>query len=92
MDSLSSELKLQILDRVDRGTAGAVWTPSDFLDIAGRGAVDKTLQRLVKWGNLRRIDRGLSDKPRFNSLTQQDSPADLKAVIDAVARRDQIRI
>jgi Family of unknown function (DUF6088) len=92
MDSLPSGLKSQILDRVDRGAVGAVWTPSDFLDIAGRDAVDKTLQRLVKWGNLRRIDRGLYDKPRFNSLTQQDSPADPKAVIDAVARRDQIRV
>jgi hypothetical protein len=43
-------------------------------------AVDKTLQCLVKWGNLRRVDRGLYDKPQFNSLTQQDSPADPKAV------------
>ncbi len=85
-------LKSQILDRVDCGEPGAVWTPSDFLDLAGRDAVDKTLQRLVKYGSLRRIDRGLYDKPRYNSLTQQDSPADPKAVIDAVARRDQIRV
>lgn len=92
MDSLPSRLKAQILDRVDRGAVSAVWTPSDFLDLAGRDAVDKTLQRLVKWGDLRRVDRGLYDKPRFNSLTQQDSPADPKAVIDAVARRDQIRV
>ena len=70
MNSLPSGLKSQSLDRVDRGPVGAVWTPSDFLDIAGRDAVDKTLQRLVKWGNLRRIDRGLYDKPRFNSVTQ----------------------
>ena len=85
-------LKLQILDRVDRGVPGAVWTPSDFLDFTNRDAVDKTLQRLVKWSSLRRIDRGLYDKPRYNGLTQQDSPADPKAVIDAVARRDQIRV
>ena len=38
-----------------------------------RDAVDKTLQRLVKWGELRRIDRGLYDKPLFNSLTQQQA-------------------
>ena len=75
MDSLTSGLKLQILDRIDRGPVGAVWTPSDFLDIAGRDAVEKTLQRLVKGSNLRRIDRGLYVKPRFTSLTQQDGPA-----------------
>jgi Family of unknown function (DUF6088) len=83
MDSLTSGLKSQILDRVDREAVGAVWTPSDFLDIVGRDAIDKTLEHLVKWGNLRRIDRGLYDKPRFNSLTQPDSPADPKAVIGA---------
>ncbi len=80
MDSLPSGLKSQILDHVDRGPVGAVWTPSDFFDTAGRDAVDKTLQRLAKSGNLRRIDRGLYDKPQINSLTQQDSPADPKAV------------
>ncbi len=41
---------------------------------------------------MRRIDRGLYDKPQFNSLTKHDSAPDPRAVIDAVARRDQIRV
>ena len=92
MDSIASGLKASLLDRIGRGTGRAVWTPGDFSDLAGRAAVDKTLQRLVKSGDLRRIDRGLYDKPQFNSLTQQDNPADPRAVIDAVVRRDQIRV
>ena len=92
MDKIPPGLKAQILDRVSRAAANTVWTPTDFLDLAGRDAVDKTLQRLVKWGELRRIDRGLYDKPQFNSLTQQQSAPDPRAVIDAVARRDQIRV
>jgi len=92
MDPVPSTLKAQMLNRIRKTAPNAVWTPADFLDLAGRDAVDKTLQRLVKWGELRRIDRGLYDKPRFNSLTQQDSPPDPKAIIDAVARRDQIRV
>lgn len=92
MDTLSVSVKALILDRIDQGAAGAVWTPTDFLDLGGRDAVDKTLQRLVKGSELRRIDRGLYDKPQFNSLTQQDSAPDPRAVIDAVARRDQIRV
>lgn len=92
MNVLSSSLKALILDRTGQGVAGAAWTPTDFLDLGGRDAVDKTLQRLVKWGELRRIDRGLYDKPQFNSLTRQDSAPDPRAVIDAVARRDQIRV
>ena len=92
MDTQSPRLKALILDRIDQGVAGAVWTPTDFLDLGGRDAVDKTLQRLVKWGKLRRIDRGLYDRPQFNSLTQQQNAPDPRAVIDAVARRDQIRV
>jgi hypothetical protein len=85
MDAMPPSLKAQILDRVGRGATSAVWTPADFLDLAGRDAVDKSLQRLVKWGELRRIDRGLYDKPQFNSLTRQDSVPEPRAVIDAVA-------
>lgn len=92
MDKFPPGLKAQILGRVSRAAANTVWTPVDFLDLASRDAVDKTLQRLVNSGGLRRIDRGLYDKPQFNSLTRQDSPPDPRAVIDAVARRDQIRI
>lgn len=92
MDVAAPSLRSTMLDRIDRGVQGTVWTPGDFLDLARRDAVDKTLQRLVKGGDLRRIDRGLYDKPRFNSLTRQDSVPDPRAIIEAVARRDQIRI
>ncbi|MCV9938207.1 DUF6088 family protein [Boseaceae bacterium BT-24-1] len=69
-----------------------MWTPADFLDLGSRDAVDKTLQRLVTGNILRRIDRGLYDRPNFNKLTNQKSPPDPRSVIDAVARRDQIRV
>jgi hypothetical protein len=92
MDAQSPRLKALILDRIGQAVAGAVWTPTDFLDLGGRDAVDKTLQRLVKWGELRRSDSGLYDRPMFNSLTQQQNAPDPRAVIDAVARRDQIRV
>ena len=49
-------------------------------------------QRLVRAGSLRRIGRGLYDSPSFNSLLQQPNPPDPRAVLDAVARRDQIRV
>ena len=54
--------------------------------------MDKTLQRLTHAGSLRRVDRGLYDKPSFNSLTQKSNPPDPRQVIEAIARRDQIRV
>ena len=68
-----------------------VWTPADFADLGGRAAIDKTLQRLAAAGELRRIDRGLYDRPRKISLTGQPTVPDYRAVIRAVTRRDQAR-
>jgi len=72
--------------------AFAVWTPNDFLDLASRSAVDKTLQRLVLASDIRRIDRGLYDLPRVNQLTGKPTTPDYTAVIDAVARREKARL
>ena len=64
----------------------------DFLDLGARDAVDKTLQRLTRAGRLRRVDRGLYDKPSFNSLTRKSNPPDPRQVIEAIARRNQLRV
>lgn len=84
-------IKERLLERI-AAAPNSVWTASDFADLASRGAIDKTLQRLATTGALRRIDRGLYDKPGYNRLTQQPTPPSPRAVIDAIARRDQIRI
>ncbi|WP_299305438.1 DUF6088 family protein [uncultured Litoreibacter sp.] len=68
-----------------------VWTPADFADIGTRAAVDKALQRMVTSGQLRRIQRGLYDKSSQNALTGKSTVPDYRAVIDAIARRDQVR-
>lgn len=83
-------LRDELLIRVSERPKG-VWTPSDFVDLAARDSVDKTLQRLAKSGNLRRIERGLYDLPSFNTLTGRQTVPDYRAVIEAVARRDQAR-
>jgi hypothetical protein len=86
-----SDLKSRILERI-QPSPDFVWTPADFVDLAGRTAVDKALQRLVAAGKLRRIDRGLYDTPHQNSLTGRPTVPDYRAVIEAVARRDQVRV
>jgi len=85
------DLKTQIAARIAQIPSG-VWTPVDFLDLGPRDAVDKALQRLVRSGAVRRIDRGLYDQPQTNRLTGKPMVADYRAVIDAIARRDQTRM
>jgi hypothetical protein len=85
------DLRRTILDRIKRDESIRVWTPNDFLDLGARSAIDKALQRLVLAGGIRRIDRGLYDLPRVNSLTGKPSSPDYTAIIDAVARREKAR-
>lgn len=90
--SESANLRSRILERIDAGVPRGVWTAADFLDLATRDAVDKALQRLVATDKLRRVDRGLYDQPSFNSLTKAPNPPDPRQVVEAIARRDQIRV
>ena len=86
----NTDLRSRLLTRI-AASPDEIWTPSDFADLAGRAAVDKTLQRLASAGELRRIDRGLYDRPRKSQLTGRPTVPDYRAVIRAVMRRDQAR-
>lgn len=86
-----SDTNDQISALIDAGP-GQVWVPADFASLGNRSVIDKTLQRMVARGELRRIDRGLYDRPSINSLTKRPATPDYRAVIDALARRDQTRL
>jgi hypothetical protein len=86
------DLKAHILDRMEQAAPFGAWTPVDFLDLGPREAVDQALHRLTRGKQIRRIARGLYDKPRTNSLTGKPTNPDPRAVIDALSRRDQTRM
>ncbi|WP_420993007.1 DUF6088 family protein [Cupriavidus sp. 30B13] len=87
-----SALKSRISASIDSAARGQVWVPSDFAGLGNRDAIDKALQRMVAAGELRRIERGLYDRPTTNRLTKKPSTPDYRAVIAAIARRDQLRV
>lgn len=87
-----SDLKSAISLQINTSGAGRAWVPADFAHLGKRDAIDKTLQRMVLAGELRRIDRGLYDKPAMNPLTKRPTNPDYRAVIEAIARRDQLRL
>lgn len=86
------DLKSEIRSRMAAQAPFGVWTPTDFLDLGSRDAVDQSLSRMTTGGDIRRITRGLYDLPRFNSLTGKSTNPDPRQVIDALARRDQARM
>ena len=76
--------------RVQRSQAGAVFTPDAFAAMGSRAAIDKALQRMVQRGELRRLSRGLYDKPRHDALLGVLWPS-VDAIVKAVAGKDRIR-
>ena len=87
-----SDIGSRIASLINAAGPGIVWTPSDFAPLGSRDVIDKTLQRMVTKATLRRIDRGLYDLPAANRLTRKATTTDYRAVIDAMARRDRLRL
>lgn len=59
-ESIDAAIRAQIAG----APAGKVFTPTDFIHLGSRAAVDKVLSRMVSGGELRRIGRGLYDRPQ----------------------------
>ena len=86
------DLKAEIRSRMAEQAPFGVWTPTDFLDLGSRGAVDQALSRMTATSDIRRVTRGLYDLPRLNTLSAKPTNPDPRRVIDALARRDQARM
>ncbi|MFS8979734.1 DUF6088 family protein [Cupriavidus necator] len=75
MKANSPSVPARIMRRANATGRGGVFTPSDFLDVGARAAVDQALSRLVKNGKLRRLARGLYDYPKVHPKLGPLSPA-----------------
>lgn len=58
----------------------------DFLDLASYDAIRKALDRLEDSGEIRRIIRGIYDRPRFNKRFNEYELPDIESVAKALAR------
>jgi len=80
----------QVARQVHQSSPGSVFTPDTFARLGSRAAIDKALQRLVARGGLRRLSRGLYDKPRQDELLGLLWPA-VDEVIKALVGKDMLR-
>ena len=58
-----------------------VFSPTDFLDLGSRDAVDKALSRMATANTIRRVARGLYDVPRQHPIVGTTAPS-----VDKVAK------
>lgn len=82
----------KILSRIQRQGRGGVVTPKDFLDLAGRDAVDQVLSRLSRAGEIDRLGRGLYHYPRVNELLRIPLAPDADEIAAALGRQTGSRV
>lgn len=85
-----SSIDAKISRHIQRCARGSVFLPDTFAAFGSRAAVDKALQRLVNEGKLRRLSRGLYDKPQHDDLLGILWPS-VDSVVKAIAGKDKLR-
>lgn len=65
---------------------GSAFITSDFLDIADTQVINKALSRMAEEGTIRRILRGVYDRPRYSELLQEWASPKMEEVAKAIAR------
>lgn len=76
----------QIQERICNAEDGTVFISSDFADIADTETIRRNLNRLTQAGTLRRILKGVYEKPKYSKLLDEYVAANPEAVAKALAR------
>ena len=76
----------QIRERIGASAGGTVFVNSDFADIADTETIRRNLNRLAQAGTLRRILKGVYEKPEYSQMLKEYVAADPDAVAKALAR------
>ena len=83
---MKNSVMKQIKNRIDVLPARSAFVASDFTDIADYQNAKKCLLRLEEEKFVRRVLRGVYDKPYFSGLLNEFSPPDLEEISRAIAR------
>ena len=84
-------IEAQIVSRIRGSGKGVVFSPSTFLQLGSRRAVDVALHRLVKDGKVRRLTRGLYDYPQQHRVFGVIAPSP-DEVAKAIAGKNAMRV
>lgn len=76
----------QMNSRIDKEPYGRGFVVSDFTDIMDYEAAKKNIARLEKSGVLRRVIRGVYDKPKYSKLLNEYMAPDMNEIALALAR------
>ena len=89
---VTQTMRGRILARIQRLGKEKAFLAKDFLDIGSRGIIDMTLAGLAREGTIRRIRRGLYDKPRVSRSLGGELSPNIDEAARALARRYRWKI
>ena len=76
----------KIMKKILRAPHGMGFTASDFADVAEPRTVGKSLERLAATGKIRRVMRGVYDRPRYSEFLQEYEAPSPVGIAEALAR------
>ena len=82
MESYNSLIK----QKIDESSYGSAFVVSDFTGISDYATAKKSLARLCDRGLIRRVIRGVYDKPQYSELIKEYAAPDPNEVAMAIAR------
>ncbi len=88
---MSESIENKIFSRIIGKKKGWVFTPSHFLDLGNRAAIDQSLSRLVRSGGIRRLARGLYNYPQYHPDFGV-LPANVDRITKALAEKDNLKL
>ena len=88
---MAQSIENRVFNRICSKNRGWVFTPSHFLDIGNRAAIDQALGRLARSRAIRRLARGLYDYPEKHP-TLGDLPPNYERIAQALVGRDSLKI
>lgn len=81
-----SKYNMEIKNRIDEMEKGTIFITSDFVDIATVPAINMALKRLTEEKRIRKVMRGIYEKPRYSKILKEYVATDTQKVAEAIAR------
>jgi hypothetical protein len=88
---MSKSIGIQVLDKIKRSPRGTLFFVDSFIKIANTKSVNKSLERLVKSGEIERVAQGIYVRPVIDEYIGKVLPS-IEQIAVAIAKRDRAKI
>lgn len=80
-------IESKVINRIYGKGRGWSFSRIDFSDLGSSDAIDKSLSRLARKGQIRRVTRGLYDYPKYSQFLNKALSPDIDQIVQAIARK-----